>query len=221
MNNGIAYIFLDESGNFDFSPKGTRYFSLCGVSTQRPLSLYEQLDNYKYDLIESGLNIEFFHHAHDKRKIQSEVFKILSDGLDQLSVYSLIVEKRKTVPPLQKAEALYPRMLGYLLRYVFHGYDLNKVKEIVVITDTLPIRRNRREIEKSVKMALARVSLTNVPYRILHHASKAHYGLQIADYCSGAIFRKWERGNEKNYNNIKPAIRIEYDIFQRGTRNYY
>ena len=221
MNNDIAYIFLDESGNFDFSHKGTKYFSLCGVSIQRPFTLYDQLDQLKYDLIESSYKIEFFRHADNSPHIRGKFFRILSQSLDQLSVYSLIVEKRKTVPSLQKAEVFYPRMLGYLLRYVFHGYDLSKVKEIVVITDTIPIRKNRREVEKSVKMTLARMSPANISYRILHHASKAHYGLQIADYCSGAIFRKWERGDDKHYNNIKLALRSEFDIFQTGRKIYY
>jgi len=30
------FIFIDESGNFDFSPKGTKYFILSAVSTLKP-----------------------------------------------------------------------------------------------------------------------------------------------------------------------------------------
>ena len=221
MNDDILYVFLDESGDLGFSPKGSRFYSFCGVTMLRPFALYEQLDNYKYDLIESDDDMESFHYAHDKHHIRRNVIEIISRNLSQLGIDSLIVEKRKTGPALQKAEVFYPRMLGYLLRYVFRGYDLSKVKEIVVITDTIPIRRNRREIEKSVKMTLARMSPANVPHRLLHHASKAHYGLQIADYCSGAIFRKWERGDDKHYSNIKPALRSEFDIFQTGRRTYY
>lgn len=49
-----AYIFLDESGNLDFSASGTRYFVLTSVSMERPFSMYDALDGYRYDCIESG-----------------------------------------------------------------------------------------------------------------------------------------------------------------------
>jgi len=37
------YIFLDESGNFDFSPKGTKYFVLSAVSTLDPVASHAPL----------------------------------------------------------------------------------------------------------------------------------------------------------------------------------
>ncbi len=30
------YLFLDEGGNFDFSPAGTRYLTLTAVTATRP-----------------------------------------------------------------------------------------------------------------------------------------------------------------------------------------
>ena len=223
MNNGIQYLFLDESGNLDFSPKGTRYFSLCSVSMLRPFALYEQLDNYKYDLIESGydIDIDSFHYAVNNVHIRSEVFKILNLNLGQMRIDSLVVEKCKTIPELQKTEMFYPRMLGYLLQYVFRGYQFYGIKEIIVITDTIPVRKNRRAIERAVKLTLAEMLPTNISYRILHHASKAHYGIQIADYCGGAVFRKWESNDDKYYHHIKPALKSEFDIFKTSKWVYY
>ena len=220
MNDDILYVFLDESGDLGFSPKGSRFFSFCGVAMLRPFALYEQLDSYKHDLIESGNDIESFHYAHDKRSIRKGVLDVLNRNLSQLGIYSLIVEKRKTGPALQKQDAFYPRMLGYLLQYISRGYQFSKFKEIVVITDTIPVKR-RGAVTKLKKVVLPGVLPAKLSYRILSHTSKAHYGIQIADYCSGAIFRKWERGDDRHYRNIKPALRSEYDIFQTGTRYYY
>ncbi|MDE0622828.1 MAG: hypothetical protein OXH83_14285 [Bryobacterales bacterium] len=43
----------------------------------------------------------------------------------------------------------------------------------------------------------------------------------MADYCSWAIQRKWEKAELYAYDRIKPAIRSELDIFRRGTTHYY
>jgi len=52
------YIFLDEGGNFDFSDKGTKFFTLTSVLKRRPFNMYGQLTELRFDLIESGLDIE-------------------------------------------------------------------------------------------------------------------------------------------------------------------
>jgi hypothetical protein len=61
VSNQILYIFLDEAGNFDFSPGGTKYFTFTGVSKERPFLAYQELTELKYDIIEGGTNIEYFH----------------------------------------------------------------------------------------------------------------------------------------------------------------
>ena len=56
-----AYIFLDESGNFDFGASGTRYLVLTSVGMCRPFPAGDRLDDYKYHWIETGTDIERFH----------------------------------------------------------------------------------------------------------------------------------------------------------------
>jgi hypothetical protein len=131
------------------------------------------------------------------------------------------VEKRKAGPALRPVEQFYPRMLGYLLRYLVNGIEANAYSELIVVTDALPVERKRRAIEKAVKVTLARMLPAGTQYRALHHASKSSFELQVADYCNWAVFRKWERGDVRSYELVKPAITSEYDIFQTGTRLYY
>ena len=61
----------------------------------------------------------------------------------------------------------------------------------------------------------------NISYRVLHHASKAHYGLQTADYCNWATFRKWEQADDEYYQVISSALKSEYDIFKEGNDIWY
>lgn len=117
--NNCLYIFLDEGGNFDFSPTGTRYFTLTSVAMCRPFAVREPWDDYRHELLEFGRDVEYFHCADDNRYIRDRLFGILYDCRQNLRIDSLIVEKAKTGPALQADQHFYPKMLGYLLRHVF------------------------------------------------------------------------------------------------------
>ena len=220
-----VYIFLDEAGNLDFSTNGTTYFVLTSVSIRRPFSWFNALDEYKYDCLEAGVGTDVFHCSEDNKYVRDRVFGIIGANLDRFRLDSLVVEKRKTGPALREPTRFYPEMLGYLLKYVLpKAMKTNSVEvdEVTVITDRLPLNKKRRSIEKSIQGALSEMVPTVYRrYRILHHNSGSHYGLQVADYCCWAVFRKWERGDGSYYDRLKPAIRSEFDIFQDGVTHYY
>ena len=215
-----AYLFLDESGNLDFSNRGTRYFVLTSVSMERPFRAYSALDAYKYDCLEYGLENEHFHCAEDNKHVRGRVFDIIGGHLDAVSVDSLIVEKRKTNPALTGDGRFYPEILGYLLKHVLSRQSNTEAEEVIVITDTIPLQKRRRAIQKAVKLTLARVLPQRHKYRILHHDSRSHYGLQIADYCCWAVFRKYEKGEMAYFDQIRPAVCSEFDIFRTETTYY-
>lgn len=218
------YIFLDEGGNFDFSKSGTRYFSITAVSMRRPFKLHTDLDTFKYDLIERRIRpriqLESFHCAEDNSHIKKRVFEMLSMQLEPNSVDAVIVEKPKTGPALQVPEKFYPRMLGYLLKFVLSRLSTD-VGEVVILTDSIPVQRKKRAIEKALKTNLKEMLPQDVPYSIMHHSSKAHYGLQIADYMNWAVFRKWEHSDPSTFEMVKDLVRSEFDIFRTGRTYYY
>ncbi len=217
----FTYIFLDEAGNFDFSPSGTPYFILTSVSMKRPFPVYQALDTYRYDCLEYGLEIEYFHCSEDNAHIRNRVFSLVANHLGDMRIDCLVVEKRKTGPALQDVKRFYPEMLGYLLKYVVPSLE-NDVDDIIIITDRVPVDKKRRAIEKGVQLALAdMLPQGERKYKILHHASRSHYGLQIADYCCWAVYRKWDRNETKHYDTIKEAIRNEFGIFRKGNTYYY
>ncbi|MBI4248535.1 MAG: DUF3800 domain-containing protein [Elusimicrobia bacterium] len=215
------YIFLDEGGNLDFSPSGTKYFTLTTITTSRPFSLYEPLSDLRYDLIESGLDLEYFHAAEDRQAVRDKVFAEVAKRLNGLRIDSLIIEKSKTGPAMRALDQFYPKMLGYLLRYLFNGDAIKNCDEVVVITDSLPVSTKRRAIEKAIKVVLGNMLPSGTPYRLLHHASKASLYLQLADYINWAIYRKWEGNDRRSYDLISGGIQSEYDFFQTGTTHYY
>jgi len=216
-----VYIFLDEGGNFDFSPSGTHYFVLTSLTKSRPFKAYIALNELKYDLIESGINLEYFHAAEDTQETRNQVFDVIEQHLTEVRLDSLIIEKRKTGHALQTEMRFYPEMLGYLLKYVLNGINLQEVCEAIIVTDRIPIAKKRQAVEKAVKITLAHMLPQHIPYRILHHESKSNIDLQIADYCNWAIYRKWDRGDERSYKKIEKAIKSEFPIFEKGATAYY
>ena len=74
-------------------------------------------------------------------------------------------------------------MLGYLLRGALTTELDTGANKVIVITDTIPVNKKRKAVGKSIQGAVFRNQLPGLKYRILHHQSRSHYGLQVADYC--------------------------------------
>ena len=221
---GVAkplYIFVDEGGNLDFSPSGTKYFTLTGLTIPRQFPFDPHLSELRFDLLEQGLELECFHAAEDRQATRNRVFSVICHCLNSLRADSVIVEKRKTGPSFRADAVFYPRMMGHLLQYVLNGAKGRKVSEVIVITDRLPVAKKRNAIEKAVKTTLAAMLPAHLPYRVIHHDSKSCSGLQVADYLNWAIYRKWDSGDLRSYTPIQPAIHSEFDIFRRGTTIWY
>ena len=217
----ILYLFLDESGNLDFTPKGTKYFVLTCVGLTQPSPLLNTLHELKLSFLEDGQDCEYFHCSEDNKFVRRAVFRTIADNLNELSIDSLIVEKRKTIPPLRAYNRFYPRMLGYLLKHVLPRENFTRAKKIIVIADSYPDKRNRKAIEKAVQQTLSKMIGDSCPFRFYSHSSRSHLGLQVADYCAWAIFRKYERCDTSSYDRIEASINSEFDIFRRGTTLYY
>lgn len=150
-----AYVFLDEGGNFDFSPRGTRYFALTSVATRRPFPAHVPLDDLRHGCLEFGLDTEYFHCADDNTHVRGRVFDLIAEHLPTLHIDSLIVEKPKTGPALREDVRFYPEMLGHLLKYVIPRELGQAVDQVVVITDTIPVQKKRQAVEKAIKQSLA------------------------------------------------------------------
>ena len=213
----FLYLFLDEAGNLDFSKDGTRYFVLSGVLKERPFHAYKELTELKYDLVERGLGLEYFHAAEDNQATRNQVFDIIEKNLADVVVDAIIVEKQKVDALLRAEEQFYPKVLGTLLREILRQHPMAEIREMIVFTDNVPVSRKRAAVEKGVKLTLAAMLPATVRYRVLHHASKSNMDLQIADYCTWAIYRKWNGNDARSFGRIQTAVRHEWDVLKTGT----
>ncbi len=195
----------------------------AGLEGDQPKTLLWKrgVDAYQYMCLEYGLEAEDFRCTDGNSHVCRSVFDLIAAKLGGMCIDCLVVEKPKTDPALREEKRFYPEMLGYLLKFVLPKELAAAAEEVIVITDTLPVNKKRRAVEKSARLVLAKLLSRRMKYRILHQASRSHHGLQVADYCCWAVFRKWQREEIDHYDRTKQIVRSEFDIFQTIKRQYY
>lgn len=202
----MPYLFVDESGDFDFASTGSRYFIFGVLSTPNPNALTVSLANLRYELLEGGQEIECFHATNDRQAVRDSVFRVLRD-CTPFDLDFLVVEKARIPAEEREPTEFYPRFGNSLVERVLARYE-DDDSRIIVITDRLPIKRHRNAVEKAFKTAI-RQMLGSRAFTIVHHPSSAHGALQAADYCLWAVQRKWKSGDERSYRLIADLIRSE------------
>lgn len=212
------YLFFDESGNLDFSPNGTRYYSFGVLSTRNPAPLNQALTTLRYALMEESIELEYLHASEDKQAVRNRVFDAIAAAGD-VEFDVLVVEKHKTNPLLRDPLRFYPELGSHILGRVFERHT-EPGERVIVITDRLPLARQRKATEKAFKTYI-RQHLGERSFAVLHHASSAHPGLQAADYCTWAVHRKWNNGDLRSYQRMQHLIRSEVDLFEENDEVYY
>ncbi len=232
------FLFIDESGNFDFSPKGTKFFSLTCLVTNDPITKRDELVKLRYDLLTEGVDHEYFHATEDAQKIRDKVYAILSSMGESYKIYSVIAQKNKTHSSLYKEVyykkdkliervtgiGLYQQLCKTLLKYIFVGNGTG-VQKIVVVLGSLFVGDKKKVILGTLKRYL-KTNFENIPFEIFCHQTCSDLNCQLADYCCWAVAVKWERGEIRPYNVIQNRIvnRVdgtEFEIFRKGTTTYY
>ena len=202
---GTIYLYIDESGNFDFGRSGTRHFLLCGVLMRRPFAHLPGLLDVKYDFLEEGLDLEHFHASEDRQAVRDRVFRCLAAHVGGLRVICVVARKATLDPGLRTPEGLYSAAFDLLVRAAINAHASATGAHIIVITDSLPVRSGGAAVRKAVRTTLKACTPAGASYRILHHASRADVNLQVADYCAWAAYRKWERADDRSYRLMGDA----------------
>jgi hypothetical protein len=211
------FIFLDESGNYDFSPSGTAHLIYTAVSSGTILPGIAELYALKHLAIATGIELEYFHATEDRQIVRDRVFEVIRPL--PIRVDSIIVEKRKAGPSIRPIDRIYPKMFDILLQYLLNGLP-RQPRRIQIFCDVPDTRKATRSVEKGIKLAL-RMLPGSVEYSVLIHESKCHPYLQIADYCCWALSRKYQRTDYRSYKLIMGLMGNEFDVFNRGTTIWY
>ena len=226
--NNTVYIFVNEAGDMDFSKNGSEHYMFTFLIKTRPFNLHEHISNYRYSLLERNLDplndnrldIEAFHACKDNKYIRNEIFNIISTFNEKnVKSYSYILEKPKVEPNKRKEmDRFYIDNLNFAIHKLLKKLKIDK--NFVIITDKLPIHKNKSKqigaLKKGIKEYISSNSL-NIRYDIFHHCSASSVNLQIVDYISWAIFRKYERNQDLYFKKIKKYL-IDIDLMTKDRK---
>ena len=95
----IRYVFVDEAGNFDFSPHGSRYFTLTSI-VLNGCDIGQELAQLRRDLARRGMDLRNgFHATEDRQAVRDEVFRLLVQH--DFRIDATIFDKAKTMQHLR------------------------------------------------------------------------------------------------------------------------
>lgn len=216
-------IFIDESGNFDFSPNGTRHFILTAVSTTDCADLYSGYFRLRHQIAATGLDLEEFHATEDRQAVRNQMYDLLAEHVTHgcFSVDAIIAQKNKANPTIREETAFYTRLLKMLLHWIFRQRTAEGVDRINVWAARIGTKKKRTAFEKAIKSYLGHQLQTSLPFDVFIHSSVSHPMLQVADYCCWAISRKWKDGDLRSYSRIQSAVLTEFEVFRNGRKEYY
>ncbi|MFC0082829.1 DUF3800 domain-containing protein [Aciditerrimonas ferrireducens] len=216
------WIFGDESGNFDFSCTGTRWF-LVGTLTCEDGTVH-RLRQQLADLRARVTRIDrshpgWFHAAEDRQAIRDQVFEALCAMPVRFDVTAL--EKPKAKPEIRSTpERFYQYAWYYHFKYVLPRVCTSGDTLEVVLAD-IGTKRQRAAFREALDDVFNQCLPRSVRHTEAFWHCSAEECLQAADYFLWATFRRWERQDERSYQLISHLVQSEFDLFARGEVRYY
>lgn len=211
------FIFLDESGNLDFSPKGTAHFVLAAVTALQPLQSSTELQKLKYSLLGSGEDVQHFHASEDKQDTRNKVFQTIN-SLNNIKINYIHAEKCKAHPVIRDTASFYGLLGKTLLAYLMRSYTAAQFNEVIIIFDKALTKKEQNQFLKTIKPQLKALGK---PYRIYFHQTLSDFNGQIADYAAWAKYVSLERTENRPLQAMGNLQVTSFDIFQNGKKKYY
>lgn len=226
------HVHVDESGDLDFSRKGSRFLVFAAMWTYNPLPLAWNLQNLRFLLLKSSSlqeyaqyrfeKLERFHCCDDNYEVRKVVIDAMLKAPDW-KFAAIVVEKNKVAPTYREhLGSLYARFASMPLRLLFRGPVKEQAKKVLVYTDRFPSQCKRDLTEKAIKKSCSSELPHDLPFAVFHHASSSNAWLQAVDYCAHAIARKWEHQDRRFYDRLRSRLaKDEMNVLSGGTQTYY
>ncbi len=215
-----TYLYADGSGNFDFSLNdgASRYFMLTTVSLNSHAIVADLLD-LRRELAWEGVDLpQGFHAVNNKRSVRARVFEILSKH--DFRVDATILEKRKVDPIIRQTDPIFYGFVWYNnLKHTARDTVLPQ-SELLVTASAIGTNQMKANFGWAVQ-AVNREVMPESTIKATMWPAATDICLQVADYCSWAVQRKWERDDSHAYAIIEDKIGSENDIFGSRTTLYY
>jgi len=214
------HIYADEAGNFDFSrkPGASLYFILTTVRMDDH-RIAEELSAPRRELAWNGFDLRReFHATEDLQVVRNEVFRIVS--VHDFRVDATLLYKPKTQPHVRATEERFYKTAWYYHMKHVTPRIAGRDDDLLVVAASVGTQKKRSTFHSAVRDVMGQVKQTG-RMEVAYWPCAVEPCLQVADYCSWAIQRKWENGDTRSYELIKDKVWSEYDLFDAGKTEYY
>jgi hypothetical protein len=183
------FVFIDESGNFDFSEKGTRHFVLSAHITRTPIECGAGLSALTYEFLARGLiNQVPIHATQNSVSTRHLAISRLCERTHQCRALSVFVEKATLEEDCQSDVTMYwisaVALVGRLASTI-----TDQSPRIILLFDATLTSKKRAAFLKVLKAGLKKATREfHIHFRPVSHDVNG----QIADYYAWSVFRALE-----------------------------
>ena len=212
------FIFIDESGNFDFSQKGTRHFVMAGLAALAPLDSAAEMQALRYQLLSEGLDIPGFHASEDKQAIRDRVFSTFSK-IQNIKAHVIYGDKRRVAHNLQSDSKLHTLFGRALIRYAIGAFSVHEYQKVVVVFDQALTKKKQGDFQGVIKPELKALGK---PFHLFFQRMETDMNGQIADYIAWSKFVQIERMEMRPWQSLEMSIKpSDFNIFRNNHTLYY
>jgi hypothetical protein len=215
-----VFVFADEAGDFVFkrAAGASRYFIL-GTATMYDCGVGTDLLNLRRELALRGrFVLQEFHASHDKQRVRDLVYEVIRQS--PIRIDATILDKRKTQDHLRADHLRFYKQAWFLHFKYVAPLVAGASDDLLVAASSLQIKRKKTAIHQAVHDVVQQVSPT-VYFQTAFWSTVSDPCLQIADYVTWAIQRKWEGNDSRSYDLIAPNVASEFEPFRHGDTEYY
>lgn len=209
----MNYILLDESGDLGFKlNKGSsKFFVITIVFTKSKRSLEKVVRGVHRGLRKKFKKVGDLHAYRETPITKTRVLKEANEK--DCSILAIILNKSKVYTKFNDEKGvLYNYVVNILLDRLFRKRPIPPQEPIVLIASR---RETNKFLNQNFKSYLQQKIIDNhkLKLRIEISSPSKEKSLQVVDFISWAIFRKYETGEDTYYNLISSKIIDETPLF--------
>jgi|DewCreStandDraft_1066081.scaffolds.fasta_scaffold01416_17 hypothetical protein len=218
MSPRSVIVYGDESGDFEFSDRGSEYF-IVGTVTVSSYAVGDALLDLRRRLAWQGIEMRrAFHATDDTNRIRREVFALISQY--EFKADFTLLRKRFAEPHVRSSpETFYRYAWYYHMRHLLPRI-VAPDDALLVVVSSIGTKRKAASFQRAVQQVLER-TVPTARFSAAFWEACTDPCLQVADYCCWAVKRKWENGDPSWYRYISRKVASEFALFREGQRRFY
>ena len=202
--------YLDESGDLGFTGKSTKFFVITLLVVNDEKGVHRCIKNIRTRKLKKKYKqIPELKFSRSNDFIKRCVLECLSKK--DIEVYAIVLKKSSVHDHLHEHKN---KIYNYLTKFLIERIVLSPAdRSMTLVVDRFMSKENREDYNAYIKNKLAEIMMKPMKVEIKHVDSQQDKCLQAVDFISGAIFNKYEFGNEKYYKLVENKVKSVQTVF--------